>query len=88
MPGYGAVFHLGRALADRPGILDLAPALTPAVLRGAGTAHRAAGPQVLRQLAPQRPAEFRALLAGAGFRRVCVRRTRYPVVAGIVTAEV
>lgn len=35
----------------------------------------------------RRAAEFRALLEGAGFRRVRVRRTRYPVVAGVVTAE-
>jgi demethylspheroidene O-methyltransferase len=32
--------------------------------------------------------EFRALFAEAGFRRVRVRPTRYPVVAGVLTAEV
>ena len=36
----------------------------------------------------RRAEEFRALLEGAGFRRVRVRATRYPVVAGIVTGEV
>jgi demethylspheroidene O-methyltransferase len=32
--------------------------------------------------------ELRAMLQGAGFRRVRVRPTRYPVVAGIITGEV
>ena len=36
----------------------------------------------------RRADEFRALLERAGFRRVRVRPTRYPVVAGIVTGEV
>ncbi len=36
----------------------------------------------------RRADEFRALLDAAGFRRVRVRPTRYPVVAGVVTGEV
>ncbi|HEY0776720.1 MAG TPA: methyltransferase, partial [Gemmatirosa sp.] len=36
----------------------------------------------------RRADEFRALLERAGFRRVRVRPTRYPVVAGVVTGEV
>lgn len=36
----------------------------------------------------RRADEFRALLADAGFRRVRVRPTRYPVVAGVITGEV
>ncbi len=36
----------------------------------------------------RRAEEFRRLLESAGFRRVRVRATRYPVVAGVVTAEV
>jgi demethylspheroidene O-methyltransferase len=36
----------------------------------------------------RRADEIRALLQGAGFRRVRVRPTRYPVVAGIMTGEV
>ena len=36
----------------------------------------------------RRVEEFRALLEGAGFRRVRVRPTRYPVVAGVITGEV
>jgi demethylspheroidene O-methyltransferase len=35
----------------------------------------------------RRADEFRALLEGAGFRRARVRPTRYPVVAGVITAE-